>query len=155
MIEFVKGEQYCRWNGVLMTPEKEAELTGITGAMLVYNDKIIIYGGVYYTDLDIGTVLRVTGTEVEGERADDPCLAERDVFAPETGPDLRGDAATRKIVADTAWTDGWRMKPYADFAKDWPAFKPDVYADYHEELDNFLIETMNHTINPELDEDGR
>ena len=48
-IEFIEGEKFCRYNGVLMTPEKHKDLFGFYGEMeeYEYNNKKYIYLSLY------------------------------------------------------------------------------------------------------------
>ena len=48
-IEFIEGEEFCRYNGILMTPENHRDLFGFYGEMeeYEYNDKKYIYLSLY------------------------------------------------------------------------------------------------------------
>ena len=53
MIEFRKGEKWCRWNGTLMSPRNHKKLFGVENEIYV-EDGWIDADGVIYTDKPIG-----------------------------------------------------------------------------------------------------
>ena len=66
MIEFIDGEECCRWNGTLMTPEKCKEIFGIECEIDVFNDKetIIYYDGWVYSDENFGDTIKALGLKI-------------------------------------------------------------------------------------------
>ena len=64
MIEFVKGDKWCSWNGIVMTPEIQAKIFGIEEEPIM-EEEFIIAGDSVYTDKDLGIILKVFGHKEE------------------------------------------------------------------------------------------
>ena len=121
MIEFIENEEYCRWNGVLMSPENHKKLIGIEEELRVCGPGLIGHDGIYYTDLDLGQMLSKIGIVEKEDGWRNP---------------------SRVIVRSDSVFD-WRIKPYDDFMKDYPDFKKDVYIEFYDELDKFYAKMLN------------
>ena len=107
MIKFEKGDNYCCWNGILITPENHLSLFGVREE--IYEDEgWIDADGIIYSDLPIGELLLSVGQ-------------------------IKGD----KVILEIDFLRNLVIKPYSDFPKDHPGFNRELYDEFYEELDNY------------------
>lgn len=136
MIEFIKNEPYCRWNGTLMTPEKCEELFGVEGELDIC-DEVIFDGETYYTDLSFGEFIEFLAKTYGKIYGDAP---EWDnVLNLYTGSGALTDQSWREKVANhylipIGIVKGMKVLEYNAFKKDYPNFNEKGYYAFYDEL---------------------
>ena len=116
MIEFVKGDEWCSWNGIVMTPEIQAKIFGIEEEPIMEKE-FIIAGDSVYTDKDLGIVLKVFGHEEE-------------------------NYPYHVLISKDLFNGIKHIKPYHQFWKDYPNFNQELLDKFNEELDEYY-ETLH------------
>ena len=128
MIEFIDGEDYCRWNGILMSPENHKDLFGIENEIEVLNEDftIIIYDDWIYSDESFGkTVLSLGWKLHESELRD-------------TNNSYIERMLLTKILIDEDSVSGLKgIKPIEDFFIDYKNFDIEKYKEFYTELDKY------------------
>lgn len=119
MIEFIDGEDVCRWNGIPMTEEFHMKLFGVPEEIFMEND-IIGVGNTYYTNKSLFEVLCMLGTVVKDK------VEWNDGVSP-------GD---HLVISLNAIRD-IKIKPYSRFKKDYPNFDEEEYNSFYNELDAY------------------
>ena len=135
MIEFIKGEKYCRWNGTLMTPENCFTLFGAEYEIFVEKD-FIDDGISIYTDEPIGKILVKLGEKYEKPEPYDSVLNLNSVSA--IADYAWEEKLANKIVFDYDFIDNLVVKPLKQFKKDYPQFNEKVHNAFYDELDEYL-----------------
>ena len=115
MIEFRPNEKFCRWNGILMTPETCIDLFGVEEEV-IFEDGYIDAEDAIYTDLPINELLLKIG----------------DIYETTNGNDT--------IEFDLNFIKYLKVKPYADFEKDYPKFNRQMHDAFYFDLDKFYEE---------------
>ena len=65
-IEFIEGEPYCRFDGVMIKPEVYMEIFGFDGELDMLDEDTYLVNGIVYTDKKLGDLIKLFG-EVHGE----------------------------------------------------------------------------------------
>ena len=64
IVEFRSGEQYVRFDGILLNPKNYKKLCGTTKKVIAVNDYLIVVGGIVYTDLKLCDIIKAIGEYV-------------------------------------------------------------------------------------------
>ena len=120
MIEFIDGEEVCRWNGIPITEEFHMKLFGVPEEIFMEDD-IIGVGTTYYTDKSLYDVLCSIGTIV------------KDKMEWQDGGVSTGD----HLVLHLGSIQDLEIKPYKDFKKDYPRFDEEEYNSFYNDLDAY------------------
>lgn len=120
MIKFNIEEDYCRWNGILMTPEKCLELFGIDGEIEKAAEDVWYYDGWIYSDKPFGETLKLFGFKASKEEQ------ERFSFKPNA-----------LIFSGTFFDDTKGIKPIENFFIDYPDFDILKYNEFWNELNEY------------------
>jgi hypothetical protein len=64
IVEFRSGEQYVRFDGILLNPKNYKKLCGTTKKVIAVNDYLIVVGGTVYTDLKLCDIIKAIGEYV-------------------------------------------------------------------------------------------
>ena len=134
MIEFVKGEEFCRWNGVLMNVENHRKLFGVDYEIFV-EDGYIDDGDTIYTDEPIGKILYKLGTKYDKPEPYDPVLNLNSVSA--IHDHAWEEKLAGQIVFDADFIENLVVKPMSQFKKDHPKFNQKLHDEFYEELDAY------------------
>lgn len=136
MIEFIKGEKFCRWNGVLMSEENHKKLFGIDGEADI-SDDIISYDGVYYTDLPFGElVTRLAewyGRIVHKVEDYDNVIDHGYGFQSWCSE----KELENKMIIPIWAVENCTVRPMSDFKKDFPDFNQEKFLEFYNELDEY------------------
>ena len=128
MIEFIDGEECCRWNGTLMTPEKCKEIFGIECEIDVFNDKetIIYYDGWVYSDENFGDTIKALGLKINNIEGINSTYIRRHLF--------------EDILINEEFLSGIEgIKPLEDFWSEHLDFDFIQYKNFWNELHNYLL----------------
>ena len=141
MIEFKDGEKFCRWNGILMTPEKCIELFGTDGEPQL-SDDLIEYGDTYYTDLSFGDLLyRIADWygEIHGDVEDyDEIVNQGHGWADYCA---EKDLEHKIVLPD--YVLNMKVKPFDKFKEDCPNFNKEQFLAFYNELDIYFDKFIN------------
>ena len=142
MIEFIDGEDWCRWNGLLMSPEEYLRQFGIDGEPSI-SDDLIEYDGVYYTDMEFGDlVMRLAswfGTiHDKVEEWDEIANEGRGFLQHSFAKSLENCLVIPKNVIE-----GFVVKPYNEFKKDYPKFDQEKWEGFMDELDDYYNKMLH------------
>lgn len=135
MIEFIKGENWCRWNGTLMSPEKCIELFGIDGEIGRNEDESIIIYDSIYTDKPISEIILFLGEIHHADKPADPILTKGYVNYAYESLDESLDGKVILSMDDVELLNN--VKPLDEFKKDYPNFNKDLYEKFYEDLDEY------------------
>ena len=135
MIEFRKGESWCRWNGILMSPEKCIELFGIDGEIDRNEDETIIIYDAIYTDKPINEIILFLGKIHHADEPADPILTKGCVNYAYESLDESLDGKVILSIDDVELLNN--VKPLDEFKKDYPNFNKDLYEKFYEDLDEY------------------
>ena len=136
MIEFIKGEKFCRWNGVLMSPEKCIEVFGVDGEIQEITNKLWIYDDVIYSDFKISKILIKLGYVFQASSKADPILTHGYVNYQREQLEEELDG---KLIIDKNYIDILdNIKSFSEFYKDYPNFNKEKYDTFYKELDVYL-----------------
>lgn len=141
-IEFVKGEKYCRFDGIVMTPEACIDLYGFDGEFELFDDGICVINGTTYTDKSLYDIVMLLGT-VHGE------VEEYDVIASQG----RGRETyyfekqlENTIVIPIVNLDCIkRIKPLKDLKDDYPNLNIEKYDEFYGCLDKYHDKLRDYT----------
>lgn len=138
MIEFRKGEDWCRWNGTLMSPRGCKRLFGAEGEFYV-EENLIDTGGVIYSDEPIGKILMTYGEKHEKPAPYDEVLSQGYGWKDHCWDDkLAG-----KIIFDIDFIENLEVKPMKQFKKDYPKFNEEVHNAFFDELNEYYDKLYN------------
>lgn len=136
MIEFIDGENWCRWNGLLMSPDEYDKQFGIDGEPNI-SDDLIEYDGVYYTDMEFSDLV-VRLASWFGTIHDK--VEEWDEIANEGHGWLQHSfdkSLENTFVIPRDVIEGYTVKPYKAFKKDYPKFDQKKWEGFMDELDDY------------------
>ena len=132
MIEFVEGENWCRWNGILMTPRNHKKLFGTTHELIVEKNWIQD-DATFYTDKPIGKILALFGTYYPKPKEYDPVLS--------CGYGLQSYCLEEKLadkyVFRADFIKNLKVKPMSQFAIDYPNFNKEQHEAFYKELNKY------------------
>ena len=141
MIEFIKGEPVCRWNGVLMNEDGYKKLFGeYFEYEPVFEDDIIETDDVIYTDMNQGEFLKFILETFADHRGKEPEYDE--VLSKGSGfwqHCERVEVECSYILHERTveeYADAI-YKPYAAFKEDHPNFNIEKYNEFMDELDEY------------------
>lgn len=139
MIEFIKGEKWCRWNGILMSPRKCKQLFG-TAYELYLEKGFIVDDCTIYTDKPIGKILVKFGVYHPVPKEYDEVLNQgygwRDYcLEKELG---------NKYTFDADFIKNLKVKPMSQFAIDYPNFNKEQHEKFYRELDRYYRKLTKH-----------
>lgn len=131
MIEFRKGEKYCHWNGILMTPEKCKELFGVKSEVY-FGKGVVYYNNVFYTLLPFGKLVEYIAKNFGGKVCGKvpPCRVN---FAEWQA---RKEMEDSFIIPKKAVKNAVIRLPGA-FYDDYPNFDLKKYKKFYKELDEY------------------
>lgn len=135
MIEFRKGEGYCRWNGTLMTDDNHKKLFGIECELGWEDDDLIICGDIVYTNLKPSEVLMKLGTIYHMEETD-KILTKGYVNCELENLERNLDGQFIINPSELYVVDN--IKPLNAFKKDHPNFNKKKYHEFYDELDKYF-----------------
>jgi hypothetical protein len=142
MIEFIDGENWCRWNGTLMSPEKCIELFGIDGEIYSNEDETILeYDSTIYTDKPISEVILLLGEVHKADEPVDPILTQGYVNYSYEALDQKLDGKVILSMEDIKLLDN--IKPLKEFKNDYPNFNKELYEKFYNELDEYFEDIRN------------
>ena len=119
MIEFIDGEDVCRWNGIPITEEFHDKLFGVPEEIFI-DDGIISVGNTYYTDKSLYDVLCTIGIVVKDKI------------------ELNGRVSIGDhLVLHLDSICDMEIRSYKDFKKDYPRFDEEEYSSFYNELDAY------------------
>ena len=140
-IEFMEGESYCRWNGILMTNENYKKTFGISKEdEPIIEDKYIDTADVIYTDLCFGDLFKLMveqcGKHYGPLEPYDPVLTKGAGFWEHAALE---QCENSYVIEDRMLErfNGLSVKPMADFKKDFPNFDVDKWLEFMDDLDAF------------------
>lgn len=145
MIEFIKGEERCRWNGILMTSDNHEKLFGIHECEPIIEDDFIEIDNVIYTDLCFGDLFNLmikTNSKHRGKEPEyDEILSQGHGFGQYCE---RAKVQCSYIIKDDVLErfEGIITKPYCDFKKDYPNFNREKFFEFQKELDEYYDNKM-------------
>lgn len=128
MIEFREGDDFCRWNGILMTPEKCKELFGIENEIEKAAENVWYYDEWIYSDRPFGETLKLFGIE----KIDDSYYGSKKPIA----------FLYRVDFLDS--TKG--IKPIENFFIDYPDFNVFKYNEFWNELNEYYRSRFSDTV---------
>lgn len=138
MIEFRKGDKWCRWNGFLMSPKNTKKLFGVDFEVY-FEDGVIDTGDVIYTDKPIGELLLMYGESYEKPEPYDMCIDQGYGWKDHCWEEkLAG-----KIVFDIDFIKNLNIKPFSQFKKDYPNFNKKEHDKFYNELDAYYEDMRN------------
>lgn len=133
MIEFIDGENWCRWDGTLMSPEKCIELFGIDREIYYNDDETILeYDSTIYTDKPISEIILFLGEVHKADEPADPILTQGHVNHSYESLDQKLDGKIILSMEDVQYLDN--IKPLKEFKKDYPNFNKELYEKFYNEL---------------------
>lgn len=142
MIEFIDGENWCRWNGTLMSPEKCIELFGVDGEIETNDDEtIIIYEDTIYTNKLISEIILFLGEVHKADKPADPILTQGYVNYLYESLDQRLDGKVILSIENIRLLDN--IKPLKEFKNDYPNFNKELYEKFYNELDEYFEDIRN------------
>lgn len=141
MIEFIEGEEHCRYNGVIMTPDNCEKLYGYSGEFDILDDDTYLIDGVIYTNKKFKDLLKVLGT-VNGS------IEEYDEILSQ-GRGFDGYCTEKKfentlIIPLSELEDYEEVKPFEDFKKDYPDLNVEKYIEFMDSLDEYYSQIYEH-----------
>ena len=149
MIEFVKGEGFCRWNGTIMSPENCVKMFGTDGEIYI-EDNFIDDGSTIYTDEPIGKILSMLGEKHEKPAPYDEVV--------DQGYGWKGhcweEKLAGKIVFDIDFIENLVVKPMKMFKKDYPNFDEEKHNAFYDELDKYYDEYFTQCNRPGATEEN-
>ena len=132
MIEFRHKEEWCRWNGTLMSPRNCKRLFG-TDCEIFVEDDFIDDGIAIYTDKPIGEILYRLG-----EKFDDPGEYDEIINQGYGWKDHEWEKKLAgKIMFGTDFIKNLVVKPMKQFKKDYPKFNQELHDKFYQELDDY------------------
>ena len=141
MIEFREGESWCRWNDILMSPEKCIELFGLDGEIDRNEDETIIIYDAIYTDKPISEIILFLGEVHHADKPTDPILTQGHVNYAYEALDQNLDGKVILSMYDLELLDN--IKPLDEFKKDYPNFNKELYEKFYNELDDYYDKNFN------------
>lgn len=130
MIEFRDNDEYCRWNNILMSPEKCKELFGIYGELEKMADDVWYYEGWIYSGKSFGETLKLFGT----------VLGDEEIAYFSLKPD------TLLLYTEAFFDDIEGIKPVESFFIDYPDFDIFKYNEFYNELDEYYKTGFNYSL---------
>jgi hypothetical protein len=132
MIEFRHKEEWCRWNGTLMSPRNCKRLFG-TDCEIFVEDDFIDDGIAIYTDKPIGEILYRLG-----EKFDDPGEYDEIINQGYGWKDHEWEKKLAgKIMFNAEFIRNLVIKPMKKFKKDYPKFNQELHDQFYRELDEY------------------
>lgn len=132
MIEFRKGEKWCRWNGILMSPTNHKKLFG-TNHEIWAEKGYIVDNSTIYTDKPIGKILAIFGKYYPNPEEDDRVIGQ--------GYGWEDHEWEKKLansyVFNADFIKNLKVKPMAQFAIDYPNFNQKDHNAFYDELEKY------------------
>ena len=133
-IEFIEGEPYCRFDGVMMKPEVYMEVFGFDGELDMLDEDTYLVNGIVYTDKKLGDLIKLFG-EVHGEVEEyDEVLTEGRGFASYCAEAQLNNT----VVIPLHYIEYLEsIKPFNEFANDYPNANIKKYIEFMDCLDEY------------------
>lgn len=138
-IEFIDKEEYCRFDGVLMTPEAAMNLYGYDGEITMLDEETYWVDDTIYTDKKLGDIIMSLG-EVHREVEEyDEILSQGRGFARYCAE----AALNNTVVIPIRFLDNLaKVKPFASFKKVYPKFNLTKYIEFMDCLEAYYERDM-------------
>lgn len=137
-VEFREGENFLRYNGILMDEEGCKKVFGTTEEIPFICDNAIVEDGVLYSDYNIGELIRNIGDYIEEIEPYDPIIengiVSHDRYVREH---YGGHYAIHKDWLNT-FDEIKEIKPYEEFVKKHPEIDFEAYFAFEEAIDEFF-----------------
>ena len=133
-IEFIEGEPYCRFDGVMMEPEVYTEVFGFDGELDMLDEDTYLVNGIVYTDKKLGDLIKLFG-EVHGEAEeyDDALSSGRGFVAHYMEERLNNTVVI--TLRHIEYLES--IKPFNEFANDYPNANIKKYIEFMDCLDEY------------------
>lgn len=136
-IEFIEGESYLRYNGILMDEEGCKKVYGYPEGIPFICDRTIVEDGVLYTDYGIGEIIGFIGNYIEEIETYDPVIENGVVsYDRYLREHYGGHYAVSKYWLST-FDEIKEIKPYDEFVKKHPEIDFEAYFTFEEDMDQF------------------
>lgn len=133
-IEFIEGEPYCRFDGVMVEPEVYMEIFGFDGELDMLDEDTYLVNGIVYTDKKLGDLIKLFG-EVHGEVEEyDEILTEGRGFVAH----YMEERLNNTVVIPLHYIEYLEsIKPFNEFANDYPNANIKKYIEFMDCLDGY------------------
>ena len=133
-IEFIEGEPYCRFDGILMDDAGSISVYGYDYEIDIIDDKTICMEGTIYTDKKFNELIKTLG-KVTGkvEKYDEITSSGRGFASYCALKDLENTV----VISLHAIEYIEKVKPFCEFEKDYPNFNMDRYTELMSCLDDY------------------
>lgn len=139
-IEFIEGEDFCRYNDILCDDEGCVKIYGYKEDLNVLDDTTIVHEGVLYTDKDLYEVIQLIAT-YQGKSEDyDEMVNQGRGFASYC-EHTKYDCS---YIIPEDWLDAFKdvkqIKPFTSFKEDHPEISLEKYFEFQDALDKYYAE---------------
>lgn len=136
-IEFIEGEPFCRYNGILCDSGGCIKIYGYPEDLNVIDDTTIIHGEVLYTDHDLFTVIQLM-SEYQGETPEyDEIVSQGRGFAEY----VERSKYDNSYIIDEGLAEDFKnvkqIKPFSSFKEDYPEISLEKYFKFQDALDSY------------------
>ena len=132
MIEFRKGERWCRWNGILMSPSNHKKLFGCEEEIWVEDD-YIVDGDTIYTDKPIGKILAKIGEYFPKVAPYDSCVDNGYGWKDHCWEERLAD----HYLFPASFIKHLKVKTMTQFTTDYPRFNQTDHDAFYDELNEY------------------
>lgn len=139
-IEFIKGEPFCRYNGILCDSEGCTKIYGYPEDICMLDNTTIIHEDTLYTNHDLFTVIKLI-SDYQGETPEyDEIIDEGRGFASHC-EHIKYD--NTYIIGENMledFKDVKQIKPFSSFKKDHPEISIKKYLKFQDALDKYYAD---------------
>lgn len=133
-IEFVNNEPYCRFDGILMTPENCKNLYGYEGEINIYDDDTYEIDNTIYTDKKFSDLIKILG-DVHNEIEEyDEILSQGRGFASHCAESKLNNTV---VIPLTRINHIDKIKPFKMYKEDYPNLNIEKYIEFMDCLETY------------------
>lgn len=136
-IKFIKGEPFCRYNGILCNSEGCIKIYGYTEDLCMIDDTTIIHEDILYTDHDLFTVIQLI-SEYQGETPEYDEIVNEGRGVARYCEHIKYDNSY--IIPEHLLEDFQnvkQIKPFSSFKKDYPEISIKKYLKFQDAIDEY------------------
>lgn len=142
-IEFIEGEPFCRYDGILCSPEGCKSIYGYEEELPFVDDDIIAMEDTLYTDHDLAEIICAV-SQHQGETEDYDMVIDQGYGFSRWQEHRKYDNSYIMSEHTLSFFEGVRyIKPFGEFAKDYPEVGLEKYEEFVTAFDEFYKNLRN------------
>ncbi len=133
-IEFIDGEPYCRFDGVLMGPEESKKLYGLEDEFDILDVNTYQIYDTIYTDKKFNELIKLLG-EVHGEVEEYDVISSRGLGYEQHCHEAQLNNTVVISLRSIEYVEN--VKPFMEYKKDYPNLNVEKYIEFMDCLDEY------------------